>query len=76
MSHHYGDFRESVWSLTTGGTEEDYTILEFNHNTREYKTLTTVSAISPDVAKLKFIKESKWTSTPEISLFVKTPICR
>tara|TARA_R110002020_G_scaffold122771_6_gene278599 strand:+ start:1511 stop:1693 length:183 start_codon:yes stop_codon:yes gene_type:complete len=58
------------------GKEEDYTILEFNHSTKEYKTLTTVSAVSPDVAKLKYIKESKWSSSPETCLFVKTAICR
>jgi hypothetical protein len=75
MSHHYEDFRESVWSTMTG-KEEDYTILEFNHSTKKYKTLTTVSAVSPDVAKLKYIKESKWSSSPETCLFVKTAICR
>jgi hypothetical protein len=75
MSHHYAEFRESVWSTMTG-KEEAYTILEFNHDTKEYKTLSTISAVSPDVAKLKYIKESNWSSSPATCLFVKTAICR
>lgn len=74
MSHHYTEFRESVWSTMTG-KEETYTILEFNHDTGVYKTLSTVSAISPDVAKLKYIKDNKWSSDPQTSLFVKFAVC-
>lgn len=75
MSHHYEEFRESVWSKMTGN-EETYTILEFNRDTKEYKTLATVSAVSPDVAKLRYIKESNWSFAPETFLFVKVAVCR
>ena len=53
-----------------------FTICEYNKRTKKYITIGEVSALTPEIAKLKFVEETNWKPKRDTTLFVQFPICR
>ena len=54
----------------------EYTIMQYDKNTKEYERLAHVRAPDAEKAKAKYIKENKWQAKEGVTLFVKLPLCR
>jgi len=54
----------------------EYTIMQYNKNTKEYERLAHVRASDAEKAKAKYIEENKWQAKEDVTLFVKLPLCR
>tara|TARA_B100000131_G_scaffold311223_1_gene343823 strand:- start:2901 stop:3074 length:174 start_codon:yes stop_codon:yes gene_type:complete len=55
----------------------DYTIMEYNVETRRYKVIGIAEGIDSNQAKAAFIKQNHWEPRNEnIILFAKIPVCR
>lgn len=58
------------------GETVDYTIMEYNFQTRKYTTIGHATADSSRDAKEKFAKKNDWKPQEHICLFAKGPLCR
>ena len=54
----------------------DYTIMEYNIETKKYTTLGYAMGNSSSEAKKKFAEETRWEPKKDIILFAKIPTCR
>tara|TARA_B100000287_G_scaffold400220_1_gene419236 strand:- start:763 stop:933 length:171 start_codon:yes stop_codon:yes gene_type:complete len=54
----------------------DYTIMEYNIETKRYRTLGFAEGITPTEAKQNYIKKHDWTPQGKVMLFAKPPVCR
>ena len=54
----------------------DYTIMEYNLETRKYIVIGIAEGIDGNVAKQNYIDKHGWTPREGIILFVKPPLCR
>ena len=54
----------------------DYTIMEYNIETRKYTTIGIAEGIDGKVAKQNYIDKHGWTPRENIILFAKPPLCR
>tara|TARA_Y100000592_G_C5342024_1_gene254685 strand:- start:55 stop:228 length:174 start_codon:yes stop_codon:yes gene_type:complete len=55
----------------------DYTIMEYNIETRKYKVIGIAEGIDSNQAKTTFIQRNHWEPRNEnIILFAKIPVCR
>ena len=54
----------------------DFTIMEYNIETKRYTTIGIAEGIDSKSAKQKYIKEHGWEQREGIHLFAKYPLCR
>ncbi len=54
----------------------EYTVFEYNKQTRQYTPLASVSAASAGEAKNKYAKQAQWSAKSDTVLFAKLPLCR
>lgn len=54
----------------------DFTIMEYNFETKKYTTIGLAEGIDAKQAKESFIKRTGWTSSENTYLFAKYPLCR
>jgi len=54
----------------------DYTIMEYNIETRKYTAIGFEEGVDGKAAKEKYIKKHNWQSRQGIHLFAKPPVCR
>ena len=54
----------------------DYTIMEYNIETKKYTTIGLSHGPGPQQAKDRYIKEHDWMPRENIILFAKPPVCR
>ena len=54
----------------------DFTIMEYNFETKKYTTIGIAEALDSESAKEKYIKEHGWEQREGIHLFAKYPLCR
>ena len=54
----------------------DYTIMEYNIETRKYTTIGVSEGSDGKQAKQNYIKKHGWEERPGIHLFAKPPLCR
>jgi len=54
----------------------DYTIMEYNIDTKSYTTIGMSEGIDGNQAKENYIKKHGWVSRDGIHLFAKPPLCR
>ena len=54
----------------------DFTIMEFNFDTKQYTTVGLVEAPNSKQAKELFIKNNNWVARDGIFLLAKPPLCR
>ena len=54
----------------------DYTIMEYNLKTREYKPIGLSEGTDGKVAKQNYIDKHDWQPRQDIILFAKPPLCR
>ena len=54
----------------------DYTIMEYNIDTRRYTTIGIAEGIDGKQAKENYIKKHGWEPRDGIYLFAKPPLCR
>tara|TARA_Y100000592_G_scaffold92441_1_gene154169 strand:+ start:683 stop:856 length:174 start_codon:yes stop_codon:yes gene_type:complete len=55
----------------------DYTIMEYNIQTRRYVTIGFAEGIGPKEAKANYIEKNQWHPRNEdVILFAKGPVCR
>jgi len=54
----------------------DYTIMEYNIETKKYTTIGISDGISAQEAKERYIKKHDWRQRPDTILFAKPPVCR
>ena len=54
----------------------DYTIMEYNIETRRYKTIGIAEGIDGKAAKQDYVKKHGWVPRENILLFAKPPLCR
>ena len=54
----------------------DYTIMEYNIETKKYTTIGFSEGISPRQAKDSYVKKHGWQPRENIMLFAKPPVCR
>ena len=58
------------------GETVDYTIMEYNFQTKKYTKIGYVTAEDSSKAKEKFAKKNGWKPKKGICLFAKGPLCR
>ena len=54
----------------------DYTIMEYNIETRRYVPIGIAEGIDGNAAKKNYIDKHGWTPRENILLFAKPPLCR
>ena len=54
----------------------DYTIMEYNIDTRSYTVIGIAEGIDGKQAKENYIKKHGWEPRDGIHLFAKPPLCR
>ena len=54
----------------------DYTIMEYNIETRKYRTIGIAEGIDAKEARASYIKRHDWRPRESIMLFAKPPVCR
>ena len=54
----------------------DYTIMEYNIDTRKYTTIGISEGVDGKAAKERYIKKHGWEERDGIYLFAKPPLCR
>lgn len=54
----------------------DYTIMEYNIETRKYTIVGFSEGIDSKQAKERYIKKTGWDDQSGILLFAKPPLCR
>ena len=54
----------------------DFTIMEYNFETKKYTPIGLSEAIDSKQAKKKFIEKTGWASSESTMLFAKQPLCR
>ena len=54
----------------------DYTIMEYDFQTRKYTTIGISEGVDGKHAKQNYIKTHGWTPRKGIHLFAKPPLCR
>ena len=54
----------------------DYTIMEYNIETKRYTTIGIAEGIDGNNAKENYIKKHDWRPRVDIILFAKPPLCR
>ena len=54
----------------------DYTIMEYNIETKRYTTIGVAEGVDGKTAKENYIKQYKWKPRENIMLFAKPPLCR
>lgn len=54
----------------------DYTIMEYNTETRRYTTIGIAEGIDGKAAKENYVKKHGWEEREGIYLFAKPPLCR
>ena len=54
----------------------DYTIMEYNFETRKYTAIGVEEGIDGKAAKKAYIKKHGWEPREGIHLFAKPPMCR
>ena len=68
--------RSTIKMILGGERAMEYTIMQYDKNTKEYERLAHVRAPDAEKAKAKYIKENKWQAKEGVTLFVKLPLCR
>ena len=54
----------------------DFTIMEYNFETKKYTEIGVAEAKNSELAKKDFAKKSGWKETKSTMLFAKQPVCR
>ncbi len=54
----------------------DFTIMEYNFETKQYTEIGAVEAKNSEEAKKNFAKKAGWKENKTTMLFAKQPICR
>ena len=54
----------------------DYTIMEYNIETKKYTSIGIAEGIDGNDAKTKYVKKHGWSERPGVLLFAKPPLCR
>jgi hypothetical protein len=54
----------------------DYTIMEYNIETKRYITIGIAEGIDGKTAKESYIKKHGWSPKENVMLFAKPPLCR
>ena len=54
----------------------DYTIMEYNIETKKYTTIGLSHGAGPRQAKDRYIEKHDWRPRENIILFAKPPVCR
>ena len=54
----------------------DFTIMEYNFQTRAWKSIGLAQGVDSKEAKKNFIKQHGWDSREDVTLFAKPPVCR
>ena len=54
----------------------DYTIMEYNSETKKYTTLGSAFGHDSSEAKENYIREQGWNKKQNTGLFAKPPLCR
>ena len=54
----------------------DYTIMEYDIETRQYTPIGYAEGIDGKDAKSRYIKENGWQQRTGVRLFAKPPLCR
>jgi hypothetical protein len=54
----------------------DYTIMEYNIETKKYRTIGIAEGIDARQARASYVKRHKWKPRENIMLFAKPPVCR
>ncbi len=54
----------------------DYTIMEYNTETRQYIAIGIAEGIDGNAAKQNYIKKHGWEARANTMLFAKPPLCR
>ena len=54
----------------------DYTIMEYNIETKKYTTVGIAEGIDAKHAKASYVKKHGWHPRENIMLFAKPPVCR
>tara|TARA_B100001094_G_C17392055_1_gene421777 strand:+ start:212 stop:382 length:171 start_codon:yes stop_codon:yes gene_type:complete len=54
----------------------DYTIMEYNFETKQYKTIGIAEGIDGNQAKKSYVEKHGWQQREGITLFAKPPLCR
>ena len=54
----------------------DYTIMEYNVQTKKYTRIGMSDGVDSKIAKQNFIDKHSWSPRDNIILFAKPPLCR
>ena len=54
----------------------DFTIMEYNFETKKYTVIGLSEGMDSQQAKKKFIEKTGWEATESTMLFAKQPLCR
>ena len=54
----------------------DFTIMEYNFETKQYTEIGTAEAKNSEEAKKDFAKKTGWKENKTTMLFAKQPLCR